>query len=282
MHYSPLKLQIMKNCKIISIFTISLFFISCNQSEEYFENEQPETLNYECVSTIEEVESNAAENECSVEEIKFTYRGQTFSGKCTFKDKIQIEDKNVQSLFDKLNNTPNIAIAINPDSSIEFYDSFEELDNANKFRMAVITRGSVDNGDKYIKEFKIKLWDKAKGRKKGGISHLIFSNGVQGEKSPAAFGGNRLYLERANLYKKISSIQMWAELGVARLQTPMLPHLWEGQYQTAAVTFYENGDFTGKSLTFNEITIKYTYSERDYFSGFGFDNLAGSLKINYY
>jgi len=60
-----------------------------------------------------------------------------------------------------------------------------------------------------------------------------------------------------------------------------LGSLQSGQYQTASVTFYD-GNFTGRSLTFNDITINKTYSERDYFSSFDFNDLTSSIEVIYF
>ena len=53
------------------------------------------------------------------------------------------------------------------------------------------------------------------------------------------------------------------------------------RYKSVRVTFYD-GNFTGKTLTFDDVTVKKTYSERDYFSGFGFNDLTSSFSISYY
>ena len=72
-------------------------------------------------------------------------------------------------VFDKLNNIPNVAIEIKPDFSVEFYDSKEELDYAYELRRQYpLTRAEFAPDGSYIRNFELRLWEHAKGRKKGG------------------------------------------------------------------------------------------------------------------
>ena len=57
--------------------------------------------------------------------------------------------------------------------------------------------------------------------------------------------------------------------------------LSDGQYPHATVTFYENANYSGRSLSLTEMSINYEYSEVDYFSSLGFNDLTSSIKVVY-
>lgn len=78
----------------------------------------------------------------------------------------------------------------------------------------------------------------------------------------------------------ISSAQMWGE--VETNSSIITTGLDYGQYQHASVTFFDGGNYTGESLTFDDISVTKTYSERDYFSSFGFNDKTSSFKVIYY
>jgi hypothetical protein len=266
----------MKNKKITIAVMLSSLLFSCNQNENPLLNyESPKVDNYVITSGEEIRQSDISENDFTSDVIKFTYRGKSYLSKCTFGKHLLIENKSIEAIFNKLNNTPNIAIAINPDHSIEFYDSIEELDITNKLkRESITTRATLSIP--YIQNFELRVWEDAKGRKKGGRFTHFYSNGTQGDRTPPPLQIPESKLKSLNLDNAISSIQMWGHLG-----TQLGTSLYNGQYQTASVTFYD-GNFTGKSLTFNDITINKTYSERDYFSSFDFNDLTSSIEIKYF
>lgn len=267
----------MRRKELLVLVMLPLLLFSCNQDNDLLENSSAEVANYNVINGKATYESNDLEDGV-VDVLKFTYKGETYVSDCVFGDEFQIKDESVKQLFDELNNIPNVAIEIKPDFSVEFYDSKEELDNINEFRNQYpLTRAEFAHDGSYIRNFELRLWDRAKGRKKGGPYTHFYSNGIQGNQSPAAVGYNESYMTKIGFNNNISSCQMWGEVHMT-----VLMGCQPGQYKTVNVTFYDGGNFTGKSLTFNDVTAENTYSERDYFSGFGFDNLTSSFTINYH
>ena len=256
----------------------ALLLFSCDQEDNgVLEKGTIETANYDVITGKTALVSNDLEDGDSIGVIKFTYKGKTYVSDCVFGDKFQIKDETIKGVFDELNNIPNVAIEIKPDCSIEFYDSKEELDYISELRNQYpLTKAEFDPDGSYIRNFELRLWEHAKGRKKGGKNTHFYSNGIQGNKSPAPAGYNEAYMTRIGFNNNISSCQMWGEVHMTHLMGCQ-----SGQYKSVRVTFYD-GNFTGKTLTFDDITVKKTYSERDYFSGFGFNDLTSSFTISYY
>lgn len=262
----------MKKQKIAIVTMFALFFFSCTQDNDQADNNIIPNNNYENIIGEEKVQEIEVGDDNINDIIHFSYKGKKYSSKCSFGEELKIEDENVKAIFNTLNNTPNIAIAINPNHSIEFYDSIEEVEKMNKN----LAEARAATNIPYIQNFELRIWEHAKGRKKGGRFNHFYSNGLQGNQTPPPLNISQTDLNRLNFNNCISSIQMWGHLGY-QLGT----RLNSGQYQTASVTFYD-GNFTGKSLTFNDITVNKTYSERDYFSSFDFNDLTSSITIMYF
>lgn len=126
-----------------------------------------------------------------------------------FGDGFQIKDESIRNIFDKLNNIPNVAIEIKPVLSIEFNGSKEELDYAYELRRQYpLTRAEFEPDGSYIRNFELRLWDRAKGRKKGASYTHFYSNGIQGNQSPAPAGYNETYMTKIGFNSNISSCQM--------------------------------------------------------------------------
>lgn len=264
----------MKTKKVTIIVMLSSLLFSCSQNETQPDSSSIKSNGYEFTIGEEQRNEVESENNSINDVLNFSYKGKIYSSKCSFGEELSIENKDIEVIFNKLSKTPNIAIAINPDHSIEFYDSMEELYNMNTAKdKPAATRAS--DYTPYIQNFEIRFYEHAKGRTKGGRYIHFYSNGTQGNKSPATLRIPQEDLQRRNFNDCISSIQMWGHLG------NQLGSLQSGQYQTASVTFYD-GNFTGRSLTFNDITINKTYSERDYFSSFDFNDLTSSIEVIYY
>lgn len=268
----------MKEKSLFTTLIPLLFFTSCYQNEDILKNDFEKVTNYDIsIGNIVYQSSKSVKDKPTLDTLKFTYKGKTYISDCVFEDKILIKDENIKCIFDKLNNIPNVAIEIKSDLSIEFYDSKEELDYAyaleNQFPL---TRAEFVPDGSYIRNFELRLWNHAKGRKKGGPYTHFYSNGIQGNKSPAPVRYDETYMTQIGFNNNISSCQMWGEVHMTNTMACQL-----GQYKSVNVTFYD-GNFTGKSLTFNDVTVMKTYSERDYFSGFGFNDLTSSFSINYF
>lgn len=220
--------------------------------------------------------------------IQFSYKGSTYISECMVTESsIQIENDSVRNIFDKLRSKPNVAICVYSDSSIEFFDSIEEMYQSNLLkRNLTITRATTDLSKKYIRNFDMKLWKDAKGRSRGGDYLVIGSDKTQGDRSPSTlYFPERLLTKTINnrtivMDNAISSVQMWGE--IATNTSIILTGLSYGQYQHASVTFFDGGDFTGESLTFDDISVTKDYSERDYFSSFSFNDLTSSIKVEFY
>lgn len=264
----------MKTKKIAIIVMLSSLLFSCSQNETQLDNSSIKSNGYEITIGKEQKHEMKSEKNPICDVINFSYKGKIYSSKCSFGEELSIENKDIEAMFNKLNKMPNIAIAINPDHSIEFYDSIEELYNINTTKNELIATRAAGYTP-YIQNFELRLYEHAKGRTKGGRYIHFYSNGTQGDKSPATLRIPQEDLQRRSFNDCISSIQMWGHLG------SQLGSLQSGQYQTASVTFYD-GNFTGRSLTFNDITINKTYSERDYFSSFDFNDLTSSIEVIYF
>ncbi len=255
-----------------------LFLASCYQNEDLLENNLEIEANYDIsIGNIVCQSIKSVNNKLTLDTLKFTYRGKTYVSDCIFGDEILIKDESIKYFFEKLNNIPNVAIEIKSDSSIEFYDSKEELDCANQLRNQYpFTRAEFAPDGSYVRNFELRLWEHAKGRKKGGRYTHFYSNGIQGNQSPTPVGYNEVYMTKIGFNNNISSCQMWGEVHMTNLIACQT-----GQFKRVSVTFYD-GNFTGKNLTFNDVTVTKTYSERDYFSGFNFNDLTSSFTISYY
>ena len=118
----------------------------------------------------------------------------------------------------------------------------------------------------------MRLWNRAKGRKKGGPYTHFYSNGIQGNQSPAPVRYDEAYMTRIGFNNNISSCQMWGEVHMTNMMACQT-----GQFKRVAVTFYD-GNFSGKSLTLPDIDVNRTYTYRDYFSGFKFNDLTSSFR----
>lgn len=267
----------MKRKEFIVLVMLPLWLFSCNQDNDLLENNFAELANYDVIAGKVTSESDDLGDENVIGVLKFTYKGETYVSDCVFGDGFQIKDETIKRIFDELNNIPNVAIEIKPNLSIEFYDSKEELDYAYELRRQYpLTRAEFEPDGSYIRNFELRLWDRAKGRKKGGPYTHFYSNGIQGNQSPAPVRYDEAYMPRIGFNNNISSCQMWGEVHMTNVMGCL-----SGQYKSVRVTFYD-GNFTGKTLTFDDVTVKKTYSERDYFSGFGFNDLTSSFSISYY
>ena len=246
--------------------------------------------------------TNGENENDSLSSLRFSYRGEFFESKVLYTDdKAVILNEQIANIFENLKKKENVAIFVNEDGSFDFYNSFEEMNSCRKWKekMRSSTRGANDL--MFIQKFKLRVWKNAKGRKKGGpcIEWEMFNNdntvspppfyigGKKGQMTPIEQSPNypiqiKTYndnLWKYNMDNEISSCQMWATIAKGG-KVPYIG-LGPGQCNHANVTFYENYDFTGRSLTFSEISVNYTYSQRDYFSSFGFDNITSSIMITF-
>lgn len=269
----------MKTKIVIFVSVLSFLFFSCSQDDILKEYSAEESSYGMIVGVKEEVDIDELNDEGTSDVIEFTYKGRTYSSKCIYGENFQIEDGNIQRIFDELKSIPNIAIGVNSDLSINFYDSFEELNNANRLKKMSFTR-SITTDRLYLRDFKIRLWDRAKGRKKGGRC-LDFFTYEHGNISPETLRVPQSFLIGKGFDNIISSCQIWGEYVDSGAPIPVVGIL-PGQKKSALVTFYD-GNYTGKTLTFDkDLSVTKHYSERDYFSGFGFDNITSSIVVTYY
>lgn len=259
--------------KKIALFTAVLvtMITACDNQEEIVINKDSLT-NYKMVSASVATRLFNEEDEKIEETITFKYKGITYTSECQYGDELQIYNEEVSNVFKELNKKHNIAIAVNPDGGIEFYDSYTELETELQLKQFTVQTRDVDF--RYIREFEIKLYEHAKGRTKGGRYLGFFSNGEQGNKSPYLLRVSESVMTSENFNNILSSIQMWGTVDNGGMVGQL-----SGQYKRTSVTFYD-GNFTGKSLTFTDITVDKTYSERDYFSSFDFNDITSSFEVN--
>jgi hypothetical protein len=217
--------------------------------------------------------------------LKFTYQGVAYESVYSFDSdrNMIVADEKVSKLVDLVKQIPTLSTIVYLDGSLHFFDTHAEQvsylkKNSNK-ETAIATKAT---GPLYIRNVTLRLWQRAKGRTKGGVFFDIFSYD-NGAISPPALNwadlrGLRHPLDPAFTANDMtSSMEMWAETD----NSGWLLGLRPGQYTNAVVTFYENPNFGGRSLVFPEVTVNYTYTRRDYFESFNFDNIASSLKIIY-
>lgn len=267
----------MKRKRVFFASLLSLILFSNCQEDDLLKIKPIDGENYEIVIGTENSESNDSEDEPVFDVLRFTYKGKTYVSDCMFGEKFQIKDENIKHVFNELNKIPNVAIEIKSDFSIEFYDSKDELDYASELRSEFpLTRAEFAPDGSYIRNFELRLWNRAKGRKKGGPYTHFFSNGIQGNQSPPTLRIDEAYLNRVSANNNISSCQMWGEVHMTNLMGCQ-----PGQYKRVSVTFYD-GNFTGKSLFLPDIDVNRSYTYRDYFSGFGFNDLTSSFVVSYY
>lgn len=167
----------MKRTEFLMFVMFALLLFSCDQEDNgVLEKGTIETANYDVITGKTALVSNDLEDGDSIGVIKFTYKGKTYVSDCVFGDKFQIKDETIKGVFDELNNIPNVAIEIKPDCSIEFYDSKEELDYISELRNQYpLTKAEFDPDGSYIRNFELRLWEHAKGRKKGGKNTHFYS-----------------------------------------------------------------------------------------------------------
>ena len=169
-----LKSNVMKRKEFIVLVMLPLWLFSCNQDNDLLENNFAELANYDVIAGKVTSESDDLGDENVIGVLKFTYKGETYVSDCVFGDGFQIKDETIKRIFDELNNIPNVAIEIKPNLSIEFYDSKEELDYAYELRRQYpLTRAEFEPDGSYIRNFELRLWDRAKGRKKGGTIYAF-------------------------------------------------------------------------------------------------------------
>lgn len=265
----------------IMMMSCSLGVTSCDNDDDFISSESKKAELYELKAGILP-ETNEKENASdSTGTLKFTYQGQIYTSPCKYTDTtLVIKNAFVRSVYKTLKSKKNVAIYVNDDMTLDFYDSEQDMREI-RHKNILRTRANTLVAH-YIKNFQIRVYEHAKGRKKGGRYLHFFSNGTQGNKSPAPLYIPQSYLARYTFDKTISSSETWAEIGEQGSVSPLLPGtLLEGQYTHVTTTFYENGDYTGRSLTLTEMSINYTHSHVDYFSSMGFNDLTSSFKVVY-
>ena len=273
--------------------TCIMGLFSCSQ-EDYNEDIQTDETYYHfsagnapcTMSTSEDSETD------SIGTLRFSYKGDIYESKVLFTDdKAVILDEQIANLFENLKKKEDIAIFVNEDESFDFYNSFEEMNSCRKWKlkMSSTTRNS-DNDNLYIHKYKLRVWKHAKGRKEGGPYCQWEVESAIDLTPPPLFIGHENplahqsiypyphpsdYLERSKMNNEISSFQMWVTTATGGYT------LRSGQYQHANLTFYDNDDWTGRSLTFSEVSVNQTFWREDRLSKFGFNDLTSSIKITF-
>ena len=290
--------------------TCILGLFSCSQ-EDYNEDIQTDETYYHfsagnapcTMSTSEDSETD------SIGTLRFSYKGDIYESKVLFTDdKAVILDEQIANLFENLKKKEDIAIFVNEDESFDFYNSFEEMNSCRKWKlkMSSTTRKS-DDYLLYIHGYKLRVWKHAKGRKEGGPFcewEVVSRNGLT--PPPLSISGDLDswmstvpihnlppfsdldpydILDKYHMNNEISSFQMWVTTEkIGPIKPPYgdgCIYLREGQYQHANLTFYDNNDWTGRSLTFSEVSINQTFWREDRLSKFGFNDLTSSIKITF-
>lgn len=260
----------------IMMISCSLGVTSCDNDDDFISSESKKAELYELKAGILP-ETNEKENASdSTGTLKFTYQGQVYTSPCTYTDTtLVIKNAFVRSVYETLKSKKNVAIYVNDDMTLDFYDSEQDMREI-RHKNILRTRANTLVAH-YIKNFHIRVYEHAKGRKRGGRYLYFISDGTQGNKSPAPLYVPQSYLAKYAFDKTISSSETWIEVGEQVNPTALL----EGQYLHATTTFYENGNYTGRSLTLTEMSINYTHSHVDYFSSMGFNDLTSSFKVVY-
>ncbi len=279
--------------------------LSCSQEEKVTEVIQTDKKYFQVNVGNESLSvlPNGENETDSIGSLCFSYKGDTYESKVLFtNNETVILNDQIAQLFEDLKKKENVAIYVNEDGSLNFYNSFEEMNSCRKWnnKMRISTRGE-NNDCMFIQSFKLRVWKHAKGRKKGGpyVEWVLTNPDKTCSPEPFTIGGSspqltpigqnpsypiqpKVYndnLWKYNMNNEISSCQMWATIA----EGGKVPHLGltSGQHNHAIITFYDNDDCTGKSITFSEVSVKNTYTQRDYFSGLGFNDLTSSIKISF-
>ncbi|SEF79587.1 hypothetical protein SAMN05216354_1608 [Xylanibacter ruminicola] len=285
--------------------TCILGLFSCSQ-EDYNEDIQTDETYYHFSAGNAPCTMSTSENSetDSIGTLRFSYKGDIYESKVLFTDdKAVILDEQIANLFENLKKKEDIAIFVNEDESFDFYNSFEEMNSCRKWKlkMSSTTRKS-DDYPLYIHGYKLRVWKHAKGRKEGGpfcewevVSTiditpppLSISGGTLITKTPPTYPSTipsdpdpHDFLDNYHMNNEISSFQMWVTTEKSEPIIPCNIRLREGQYQHANLTFYDNDDWTGRSLTFSEVSVNQTFWREDRLSKFGFNDLTSSIKITF-
>jgi len=218
----------------------------------------------------------------SIQFMKFTYKGKSYKG-MYINDSIQFDNDEVKLLFKNLTETPNIAIDIDSNQNITFFDSYNEMCLNNIVKNAVTRKTFSDT--RYIDNVDIIFWDKAKGRKKGGdYLHLHLQGENRMSPQNAGIYPNRFLLSTSllierNMNKRISSCEFWRNFK----DDPYLTGyglLRPGQYRWITITFFE-GNFTGRSIQVSDLSMK-QHKYTDYFSSMNFNDQTSSITIDFH
>lgn len=224
-------------------------------------------------------------------EFKFVYKNKEYSSfyEINSSSEMVLSDPEVCKLYNEIKSIPTLATEYGKGGMIYFYDTEADFIKALNAGAEVEkqTRMILDQSPgKFIRSFAIRMWDKPKGRKKGG-DWIEYQSGTRhGMVSPP---GHRLPDLKnvpmgsfefvtgtvVDFDNRISSIQMWAEVITTN------DYLQAGQGTRVVVTFYSEPNFKGYSYSFTEMTIYYPYSEIDYFEKTGIDDQASSYIIYY-
>ena len=259
----------------ISIVAIIVLCRACDSDNVY--DEIKPNVYYEVKSGFQPYSDDTVK--VIIDTLSFSYKGKTITAPYScVNGSINILNDYAANIFESLKNKKDVAILVDKVNYITFFDNYDEMySNIYKKSSWIVTRSTVNK--EYIKNFELRVWRDSKGRKNGGPYLGWFSNGTQGEKSPEPLYVNQPFLNSHSMDNAISSCQMWVEK--ATNNSFVTVGLSDGQYPHATVTFYENANYSGRSLSLTEMSINYEYSEVDYFSSLGFNDLTSSIKVVY-
>lgn len=185
---------------------LSFLFVSCSQNEiEEFTNESEECL-------------------------EFRYLGKKYCSKITLDNNSVIcEDKETQVIYHKLANNPNLAVFVDENGDIEYFDSYEQVLNHIRQTNSLKTNDNIVTRAKYAAKATVSFHADAnyKGENR---SFILYTPSFQ---KSAAFAD----LNSIRLLNKISSVKFnvdfYTSIGTDK----------------PCVTLFDGKNFTGYSIT---------------------------------
>lgn len=244
-----------KNYSIIAIlFLISIFYYSC-QSDDY------------------ENSLNDSQTQEELQTFNFIYKGTHYSCYYVMVDSImQFENTEIGRLINNLQKLPELATYIHDNDLVEFFDNHQDLMNeltAIQTKRAKTTFPPLPTV-RYISNAYLTVYDDT-NLKDTNTSFTISAYPKTGPiVNPVYPSLEVTSFKPYKLEDKISSMK-WS-CDVVNSTPPF-------RSVNIVVTFYEHPSFGGQSLTFNELNINYTYSERRSFKSFNFNDKASSMRF---
>ncbi|MDR1370421.1 MAG: hypothetical protein LBJ72_09925 [Dysgonamonadaceae bacterium] len=207
--------------------------------------------------------------------LNFTYKDEFYTS-----DYVMVNDttavfgdSKVGEFYNGLGENPELVTVVNVDGSFSIYDNIKAMEDAVKYTPTL----KADN-DLTINRLYVTIYEDSKLKGKSANFEL------SGAMSYNVNNLNSFYNDRGTYYTnfndKISSMK-WS--------CDVVPYPWGGsRLVMGMVTFYQDTDYEGKSLSFSEVTINKRSSEIHYFGSLPFPgggnwgDRISSMKISYF